>query len=86
MHSAVMDVISQGATELCRMLALELFVRDRLKAEFRDVIEARGVSTRFRSLTAAELGSLALGNPARFRAPDKAARQSSPVPVPRGGN
>lgn len=86
-HEAVLDVVSQSERELCRMLGLELYVRDRLTAEFREIIESRGVSTHFRSLTATEHAALALGNPSTQRAPDKASRQSAPAPVPsQGGN
>lgn len=86
MHAAVMDVVSQGDRELCHMLALELFMRDRLTAEFRAIIEARGISTHFRPLTASENAALALGDPASQRAPDKAPRESAPAPVPQERN
>lgn len=57
-RNAVMDVISQGASELSRMLAVELFVRDRLSAEIREIVESRGISTQFRSLSGEAIDEL----------------------------
>lgn len=84
-RGAVMDVISNGETEICRMLAVELWVRDLLE-EFRSLVEGRGIFAQFRALTSEERqAALAIRNLESLRAPEKPRRSSAPTsPLPRG--
>lgn len=83
-YRAVSKVLNRADTETSRMLAIELYSKEKLSPHFQRILQRKGIPTRFRHIKGAELAELRQAQPELSIAPERvnAANQANDHTLP----